>query len=873
MSTYWDLWAKTSTDGRWHTLPYHLLDVAAAAEALWDRLPPTSRECILNAFGTSVDVKNVVAFLAGAHDIGKANRFFQAKNKHQADRLRDLGYSLAVLNEHYSHGQATGAYLAPWLTSSWGWNKWIANATALAVGGHHGTFFENISQTPLGVQSAPWCDIGSALLNDLAQTLNVQSPREPAHLNPFLGWLAGFVTVADWLGSHESMTIWRKEPGSLSEYLAEARVRAAELLDQLGWYSPPNTPVLPIVEVLPSSASLNPLQDLATRIAPQCTFAIVEAPTGEGKTEAAFALTEPARSKGSGVFFALPTMATSNGLFGRVNTYLQRATGSAEQAAKLLHSQAWLFRDKFQIARNPQSEDQGHARESHDWFVGSKRGLLAPYGVGTIDQALIASLRARHGFVRLFALAGKTIVIDEVHAYDVYMADLLDVLLGWLRALGCRVILLSATLPKARRKALLDAWKAGIGGNEGEYPCVTWIDESGAVHCESFAVKPRKPLSLQLILPDQDQPWRAGAAQILQRVREHGGVGALVLNTVRDAQAAFKWLRSHDDQNIELHLFHARFTVHDRNIIEQRVLSRFGKYARPQKPVILVATQVIEQSLDLDFDHMVSALAPIDLLLQRAGRLHRHRRTSSGDLQPDGSPDERPDPVLFVIQPNRDEHGLPLIDDPVYAPDILMRTLQYLQFHPHIKSPADISEAIEAVYSEFNRSDAINAWEQRLLQLEAVTSQTVSKMKTQASRVKIVSAVDTENLIIDPADFSVSDIDRHEAELAAYTRFETRPSISLGLVSQSIEQTIHGGSTNNLRDAMMSTISWAPPNALLVYLMRLPVLPHWQRNASLSHTRVLILSNGVATYGDNNEYEIAYDSTMGLEWRETNGVI
>src|SRR5262249_2366992 len=153
--------------------------------------------------------------------------------------------------------------------------------------------------------------------------------------------------------------------------------------------------------------------------------------------------------------------------------YLGKATGHDEMGARLLHSQAWLFREHARTAEDPGKEGEDQETQAQDWFAGTKRGLLAPFGVGTIDQALIAALRARHGFVRLFALAGKTVVIDEVHAYDVYMADIMDVLLGWLRALRCRVILLSATLPEARRKALLKAWGCQDEQVSCAYPCVS----------------------------------------------------------------------------------------------------------------------------------------------------------------------------------------------------------------------------------------------------------------------------------------------------------------------------------------------------------------------------------------------------------------
>ncbi|HEV3146947.1 MAG TPA: CRISPR-associated endonuclease Cas3'', partial [Gemmataceae bacterium] len=453
MLTYSQLWAKTGAGKWWHALPFHLLDVAAAAEVLWDRLPHEGHSLAARVLGDGPSARRICVFLAGAHDIGKANRFFQAKDRSQHDRLKELGANLPpyCLDDNPRHGQATGAYLKPWLIERWKWSAPLAENVALAVGGHHGKFFEHTKRTALSVDNEPWRSIGIALLDDLAKVLlEGDTPPEPNPLNPFLGWLAGFVSVADWLGSHETMTVWQTGERPFAEYLCDARSRSKQLLDRLRWHIPPATTIVPIAELIPSGSTPNSLQQVAGQLAADFSLAIIEAPTGEGKTEAAFALAEPARSTGSGTYFALPTMATANGLHDRVEAYLRKGTGLNDLQARLLHSHAWLFRESAQTAQDPGEEGRKQEVLAQDWFAGAKRGLLTPFGVGTIDQALIAALRARHGFVRLFALAGKIVVIDEVHAYDVYMADLLDVLLGWLRALRCRVILLSATRPRAR---------------------------------------------------------------------------------------------------------------------------------------------------------------------------------------------------------------------------------------------------------------------------------------------------------------------------------------------------------------------------------------------------------------------------------------
>jgi CRISPR-associated endonuclease/helicase Cas3 len=868
------LWAKASAKGIWHALPFHLLDVAAAAEALWERLPHQANSLATHAFGDESTAKRICAFLAGTHDVGKANRYFQAKDRCQYARLCRLGVDLPPRDapEIHSHGQATGAHLKPWLVDRWKWRCFTAETVALAVGGHHGSFFDSTGRAPLGVDTEPWAGFGRALLDALADVLlGPEPPREPTPLNPFLGWLAGFVSVADWLGSHESMTVWQTEERPLANYLAEARTRAQTLIDNLHWQAPRATTILPLIDLVPQGREPNSLQKLAAELAPTFSLTIVEAPTGEGKTEAAFALGEHGRSNGAGIFFALPTMATANGLYGRVEVYLRKAGGCDGLETRLLHSQAWLFREKVQTAADPGEEGRKQDAQAQDWFAGSKRGLLAPYGVGTIDQALVAALKAKHGFVRLFALAGKTVVIDEVHAYDVYMADLMDVLLGWLRALRCRVILLSATLPKARRHALLRAWGGQCDQSSSGYPCITWITEDGRVQSQAFDVQRRKPLTFQLLPAGAEEHWGHGASKLLQLVRAYGGLGALVLNTVRDAQRAYDWLHSQRLDNIHLELFHARFTAQDRDRIETRVLERFGKTGARKQPAIIVATQVVEQSLDLDFDHLVSALAPIDFLIQRAGRLHRHRRRADGSLC-DIGPDQRPNPVLHVLAPRLGEDGLPDLRDPVYSHDVLMRTLQRLRSNGAIIRPSDVPEAIEAVYGEADRAVVLSTWEAKLKELEAKTVENTQIQRRQAERATIPHVDDPDKLIVE-SDLALDENDERQcSQLCARTRLEDRPSITVALLHEEDGRwvTIHGGEPANPRAAMFACVRVSPPFPLWEALLSIEPLPAWRRRGSLSQTRPLVLRQGFAALAD---YEIRYDKCRGLDWRKTNAVV
>lgn len=879
MTTCFDLWAKTGENGKWHALPYHLLDVGAAARALFERLPEPSRHMPIRSLGDEETALRSVVFLAAVHDIGKANPFFQAKAADQRARLEELRIALPspAQPEPRRHGQATVAYLKEYLSQAHGWKPFSAINVAQAVGGHHGSFFGDVTPYTLHVHEEPWCRIAPALLADIAGALGVAndlaSPSQES-LNPFLAWLAGFVSVADWLGSHEAMTAWETRRRPLDEYWNEACHRAEELLRDMKWELPASGSPLAVGDLIPNGGVPNELQTAAQEIAPEYTLAVIEAPTGEGKTEAAFAMVEPYRSVGAGVYFGLPTMATANGLHGRVSAYLQRASARKEEVdTRLLHSMAWLHREPVNTTPNPGEE--GHAQDSAavDWFAGSKRGLLAPYGVGTIDQALIAALRARHGFVRLFALAGKVVVIDEVHAYDVYMSNLLAVLLGWLRALGCRVVLLSATLPSERRNELLETWGCTSLQTEAEYPRITWVKDDGHANARSFEVAPRKPLSFLPVEANNEETWQAGARRLLARVRESGGFGALVVNTVSNAQRAFEHLRSQDDLgDISIDLFHARFTAHDRELIERRILQDFGKHGPRDRPRILVATQVVEQSLDLDFDHMVTDLAPVDLLIQRAGRLHRHRRQADGSLREDGGADERPKPIVEVVIPPLDDQGIPAVGNSIYHPDILVWTERWMSTSSVISKPEDVSRAVESVYSDSSRPGLPAGWEEKMAEYGEKSAVKALRHSMMAGEVTISQVNDEDRMLTEcEVDLDEND-DRPDSRLAARTRLETRPSISLLLLTGSADglKTVHGLPPLKPRNAVLATVRASPPMPLWKELIESRrARPEDEMNGH-SHSRPLVLTHGSASL---DKFEVTYDSTLGLRWRKKDAVV
>lgn len=716
------LWAKgapTRPDDPYHPLICHLVDVASVAVQLWDACIPASAQAWF-AEQIGLDQANAArwaVFWAASHDVGKASPAFLERHRFQRP---------------VPHGTVSTVILAERLaTAPFSIDSEIAGRLATVIGGHHGAF---PTAADTGWASDERKQLGGRegkarqawLLAEIARLTGVGEAPPPSRLtNAGALWLAGFISVADWIGSNSDFFPYAAPEGHVSPdfsvdgYAEEASGRAARALSALGWNAwPQETNSRPFEALFPFAP--NDLQEKAIGVADglrRPALVIVEAPMGEGKTEAALYLADRGNAALGmrGHYVALPTQATSNQMFGRVRDFLQRRYPDERVNTQLLHGHAALSSD-FKALSSDEGSFLGALNIRDDqylgfdgaqpgviaasWFTARKRGLLAPFGVGTVDQALLAVLQTRHFFVRLLGLAGKTVVFDEVHAYDTYMSVLLERLLGWLAALGCSVVLLSATLPRARREALLRAYGAAAAGDPGggaaAYPSLTWRSgNDGGVIGLAVSDRSRKQLGLRWIMPTGDDAHTALGQDLAVALRD-GGCAAVICNTVRGAHQTYQALKAFFPPE-ELGLFHARFLFKDRAARERDTVRRFGKpgegVGRPHRAV-LVATQVIEQSLDLDFDLMVTELAPVDLVLQRSGRLHRHPR------------EDRPaglrEPALWIVGPE-ERDGLPRFGGGVtyvYDEHVLLRSWLALRDRETIAVPEDVSALIEAVYDD-----------------------------------------------------------------------------------------------------------------------------------------------------------------------------
>lgn len=502
----------------------------------------------------------------------------------------------------------------------------------------------------------------------------------------------------------------------------------------------------------------------------------IEAPMGQGKTEAGLIAAEfLAQATGrTGVAFAAPTQATSNALFDRVIEWVEYQTNNVAQehggpiephSMFLGHSknrfnksyEALSKADIFDESSTPGRENNrktlrpGTSLARHSWLSGTKKGLLSSFVVCTIDQVLMTALQARHVMLRYLGLASKVIIIDEVHAYDAYMNQYLSAALYWLGQMNAPVILMSATLPAEIRTRLMVKYAEGLK---------VWTDSSSSQPKQKLSAKERfaarqtktqsnttldldYPVIHTLTAEDNGSPkkWKVeqpveqtevelkliddspeSVLNVLEPLANDHGCAAVICNTVGRAQEMHEFLRKQFGEE-HVVLTHSRFTATHRTAQEELLVSKLGKKAhyseadgedssRPHR-LIVVGTQVIEQSLDLDFDVMITDFAPVDLVLQRMGRLHRHDSRNSSERTP-----AYRKPVCYVrgvktFGSHVEAPDFPRGSKAVYEPMILLSS--YAQLLPHfdgepIRIPADISPLVQKTYQENAPAEIPSAW-------------------------------------------------------------------------------------------------------------------------------------------------------------------
>lgn len=686
--SYFLYWGKAKpaadSDPQYHLLPFHSLDVAAVGLVYLKQSASLLKSCCQLLNCSEDAFLSWAAFFLSLHDLGKFSEAFQSQ---RPDLIRHLQHRSPHVGKQYSERHDSLGY--------WLWREDLASLVSpkidldcsrdgkaavacwmRAVTGHHGTPPKSIGSVDRFFLRGDK-DVAADYVVAMAQLLLSEEARNIVdgldrkaflHASETLSWwFAGVTVLADWLGSNATYFPYREAPQALGQYWSCALKKAGDALSAAGVLPACVQPGQLIQDFFPYIAEASPLQRWAATVPIPATpqIFLLEDVTGAGKTEAAMMLAYRLMEEGlaEGFFIGLPTMATANAMYKRVARVYQRLFASDANLV-LAHGHKGLVEEFARSVLPPdvpeidpaQLDETASARCSAWLADHGKRALLASAGVGTIDQALLAILHSKHQSLRLLGLFNKVLVVDEVHACDAYMQGLLEILLEFHARANGSVILLSATLPGKMKQALLNAFARGRGQARAPalqawaYPLATrWHDGQQRLLEEALGSRANVSRTVRT-------HYESDQAKVFDYVRDalaQGKCVGWIRNTVADAISAYARLAPTVGEG-QVILFHASFAMSDRLAKEERVLDCFGEKSDHaiRRGRLMIATQVAEQSLDVDFDILLTDLAPIDRVLQRAGRLHRHVRDAYGNRLLDAAAvDGRPPPCLWVVGP------------------------------------------------------------------------------------------------------------------------------------------------------------------------------------------------------------------------------
>jgi CRISPR-associated endonuclease/helicase Cas3 len=721
----------------WHPLIDHCADVAACVVVLLGWRPGRFAPTLMNqrlarlAQRNHLDLVTVLRLgvLAALHDIGKFNHGFQAKM--QGDRTRWAGHVSEVVPLITEGGPGIQA---PFLTAlawsdlaSWFLDPETGEGFLSAVVSHHGRPAEGDlgGFRPTLWSSRPDRDPLHGIAELVAATrrwfpeawneLAPSIPAEPGFMHAF----AGLVQLADWLGSDTDHFTYSKG----GDRWAFAHETAAAAIDGIGLDTiamRSGLLRLPVFADLFPECTPRPMQEAVGSLPLPDTsgsVTLIEDETGAGKTEAALLHFARLFQAGlvDGLYFALPTRTAAVQLHRRVSAMIARYVPSM---AVVLAVPGYLRVGDLEGRRLPaftvQWSDQ--QRDPARWAAEHpKRYLAAACAVGTIDQVLLSALTVDHSHLRATCLLRHLLVVDEVHASDEYMSGLLRAVLKRHRTAGGHALLLSATLGSAAAASLME-WPVRptlAQASEMAYPLLSSTGQQKRTEVAALGMKP--PVAIDRLASAIDDPPRI-ARLALEAARQGARVlvlrntvsGCLAVQDALEQQSGGQhlWRAGVDATVATVH--HARFAREDREHLDRSIELAFGRDAVREGGLVCCATQTVQQSLDLDADLLITDLCPMDILLQRIGRLHRHQRTDrpAGFTEPRCIvllPDQQPADLLTPGGKPRVRHGLGTVYQDLA---IIAATWTELDAHPRMRIPADNRSLVEAT----THPDALGSW-------------------------------------------------------------------------------------------------------------------------------------------------------------------
>ena len=721
--------AKTDENGHILPLEVHLSDTAGIAGLLAQKVITDAemRVCGL----TADEFRMMLIFLAFVHDIGKDTAFFQSMIMEDMDKevkeiLNTNGRSILPISCYTDPYAVHHSYAGEEILTDKNSEIYVDRSIAVIVGAHHGrpgsvrrvSFMDMYRKNFIGRKEdeGGWRRDWAEIIKEAARRSGVGKELLQKKLPPRAQIiLAGYVTWADWIASNtdyfplmdikEALSFEQKAKDKREHILYERISEASQKLFFLNTWTPSAGQMDDSAFCDRFGFMPNGIQKALVNVtagADTPGIYILEAETGNGKTEASIAAATVLASKfkQGGIFYALPTQASSNAMFSRLLPWADAESADTALSIRLAHSAAHLNDDFEELYYT--KRDNGNAGfgdigvGAYPLLEGNKRTLMSNFVIGTVDQFLMCALKRKHVFLRHIGISSKVLIIDECHAYDAYMDSRFEDALKWAGYLNVPVILLSATLPARKREDFITAYLKGKAEAEGsrikkkeirnrllsgnEYPLLTWTDSKSVYQSKIPGTGKTKRVRITRINGEN-----AAADYIAGKLAE-GGCAEIIANTVRDAQKMYEIFQK--DGRFRTLLYHASFTGTDRTKKEKEILNLIGKNSTAEKRnrTVIIGTQPLEQSIDTDADILVTQQCPADSLVQRIGRLFRHERTDRLNRFTE------PECVLWMDE----DGGIPTGTKYVYLEYPVKRTLDVLG--EYLCIPDDVPYFVNTVY-------------------------------------------------------------------------------------------------------------------------------------------------------------------------------
>lgn len=677
------IWAKTAPK---KSLINHMLETGIVAECLTDTngiyYPVLSRLSEITGCDSDTLLTKIV-FICAIHDIGKIHPTFQGRDEETLEILRQENLNQVSFDTRFRHEQY-GVNIFDRLSVD---DVDMKNSDIISqiIRMHHQKEQKKNSDIDIikiddKEKAKKWQHIQNEIYDYVKNVFRfdnlnlINKNISKSELFVVQNAILGIMITADWIASN-NYVFDNQQCENIDEFLESRKVQALKFLNNEGLIRQQ----IPVMQDFRSAFGFNgrPVQNDVEKIVHKNDIKcmLIESDCGSGKTEAALyaAAVLGNRSGLSGIYMGLPTGVSAEAIQDRVDEFL---TSRGMRNTKLYTSKSMLLREP----------DKKPA-----WTDISRQRLLAASAVGTVDQVMTAARLVRFESVRMDGLASKVLIIDEIHAYDAYMLAVIKDLLKICGELDVPVIMLSATLPISTKSDLLGVLGDGNIELHNGYPMISYVTKDGKTHEHvSHQYMPDKKISCELlpILNDNDKIARYAVDAV-----KDGGCECVIMNTVADAICVYDKIKKNKKNDCKIILYHSRMTINARDETSRKILTMCGKdrTKRPER-VIIVGTQVLEQSLDIDVDYMITAICPIDLLFQRIGRYHRH-----GDA---GTIRERvvvANTVQVLIPADLSSYGG---TEYVYEKCYLDATIDTIREHNgHLLIPSDMPDMINYVYS------------------------------------------------------------------------------------------------------------------------------------------------------------------------------